>query len=450
MQSLTAPTPLGFDRVEDRRDGAMTWFALGAGLSNLHQLVILRNLAVVAQLLTTMVVHYGMGITLPLGPMLGTTAALTVFNVFSWRRVQSGKPLPDQHLMLQLLVDVGALTVLLALSGGASNPFVGMYALPLTITAACLPWTATWIMALLTIGCHLLLVLFAPPLFAAGEEAKYLQLLVAGMWVNYAITAGTIANFVVRIARGRRRSEQMLASYRERDMCQEHLVRIGTLAAGAAHELAQPLATVSLVADEIGERCADDEELQPLVKAMRGQLDNFRETLTMLLSYGRQNLEGDVGWENLDTFARGCLDAFRARRPQAQLHLQLQTGSAAPRIRRDLALRQALLNLLGNAADVSEGWVELDVSWDVEQIVFAVRDRGPGLRPEVQQRIGQLFFTTKPEGSGNGLGLCLARTAAERLGGQLRLSNAPQGGACAEITLPLAVMTAGAPNHGSV
>lgn len=447
MQSLIAPTPLGFDRAEDRRDGLTPWFAQGAGLSNLRQLVILRNLAVVGQVLTTLVVHHGMGITLPVGPMLGTTAALAAFNVFSWRRVQSGGPVTNQALMFQLLADVGALTVLLGLSGGATNPFVGMYALPLTITAACLPWASTWIMALVTIACYSLLVGLFRPLFGAGEEAKYLQLLVSGMWVNYAITAGMIANFVVRIAQGRRQGEQSLASHRERDMCHEHLVRIGTLAAGAAHELAQPLATASLMVDEIHDRCADDPEMRPLVRGLRRQLDSVQDSLSTLLSYGRQTLEGDTGWEDLDKFARGCLDAFRARRPHVQPTLRIQTGGAAPRIRRDMAVRHALLNLLGNAADVSEDAVELDVRWDDQQIVLTVRDRGPGILPDVQQRVGQLFFTTKPEGSGNGLGLCLARAAAERLGGSLRLSNDPAGGACAEITLPLAVMTAGASKH---
>lgn len=441
MQSITVPGPLGFDVANGDAATLSRGFAQGAALNNLRQLVMLRNMAVAAQALTILVVHHGLGIALPVVPMLMAVAGLAAFNAATWYRLGRVRAVSDQELMGQLLVDVFVLTLLLAMAGGATNPFVGMFLLPLAITAACLPWTYTWVVALVTIACHSLLVAVFRPLFAAGEEAKFLQLLVSGMWVNYAITAGMIAHFVVRMAAGRRRSDRQLATHRERDMCSEHLVRIGTLAAGAAHELAQPLATLSVVADELQTQCKGDARMQPMLRDLRLQLDNCQDTLRSLLSYGRQTLAGETRWEALDDFSRNCVEAFRVRRPAAKVQLRIATAEPVPVVRHDQALRQGLLNLLGNAADVSEYWIELELRWDAEFIVLSVLDRGPGIGPEAQGQIGRLFFTTKSNGAGNGLGLCLAQLAAERLGGWLQLKNSEGGGACAQITLPLQSMT---------
>lgn len=444
---MTATAILGFDSAERAPDGLVRGFMQGASLHNLQQLVVMRNIAIVAQTLTVLVVYRGMAIDLPIGPMATVIVALALFNAATWYRLGLERPVIDRELMLQLLVDVSALSLLLAMAGGATNPFVGMFLLPLAITAASLPWAYTWLMALVTIACYSLLVLFFRPLFGLGEEARYMQLLVSGMWVNYAITAGMIAHFVVRISTGLRRGEQLVAATREREMCNEHLVRIGTLAAGAAHELAQPLSTMAVVVAEMQHRCKDQPDLQAMARDVELQLKNCRDTLSTLLSHGRHTFDTGFETEPLDVFVRRSLDAFRARRIGVHVAYRVDTAGPPPAIRHDLALRQGLLNLLGNAADVSPDWIEVTLSWDSEALRIAILDRGPGISPAAERNIGKIFFTTKQQGSGNGLGLCLAQTAVARLGGSLEIFNAPQRGACALIVLPLEAATAPAGEH---
>lgn len=434
---MTADAILGFGRIEREQAGPAPGFMQGSARHNLGQLVVMRNIAIAAQALTVVVTYRGLGIDLPLGTMALIIVALGLFNGLTWWRLSSERPVTDQELMCQLLVDVAALSLLLAMAGGGTNPFIGMLLLPLAITAACLPWTYTWVVALATVACYSLLVLFFRPLFAAGDEARFLQLLVAGMWVNYAITAGMIAHFVARVSMALRRSERQFASRRESEMCNEHLVRIGVLAAGAAHELAQPLSTVAVVINEIDRRCQGDEDLRTMLSSVTSQLRNCQETLNSLLSYGRTTFDGNAEPVPLDSFVRGALESFGTRRPDAKVRLVVDTRGPSPTIHHDLALRHAILNLLGNAADVSPAWVEVRLAWDAEVMRIAVRDRGPGIAAEVQQQVGRLFFTTKEKGAGNGLGLALARTAVTRLGGSLDLRNEAGGGACAEILLPV-------------
>jgi two-component system, sensor histidine kinase RegB len=108
---------------------------------------------------------------------------------------------------------------------------------------------------------------------------------------------------------------------------------------------------------------------------------------------------------------------------------------ASPRMRSDLALRSALLNLLNNAADASPDEMDIHLRWDDTNITLEIHDHGSGLTPEVAARAGSAFFTTKQEG--RGLGLFLANATLERLGGSVRLTNREGGGATTEVILPL-------------
>ena len=92
-------------------------------------------------------------------------------------------------------------------------------------------------------------------------------------------------------------------------------------------------------------------------------------------------------------------------------------------------------NLLNNAADASPHCVEIFGRWQNDELQLEIRDRGPGLAPEVQQRAGQPFFTTK--GHGFGIGLFLANATIERFGGKVVLLNREGGGAITQVSLPL-------------
>jgi two-component system sensor histidine kinase RegB len=104
----------------------------------------------------------------------------------------------------------------------------------------------------------------------------------------------------------------------------------------------------------------------------------------------------------------------------------------------DLALQQAVINLLSNAASVSPHFVALAVHWTPTELTIRVTDRGPGLAPEVADKLGNEFVSTKATGCG--LGLFLTRVTAQRLGGHFDIRNAAEGGVLAEIVVPLAAL----------
>jgi two-component system sensor histidine kinase RegB len=108
-------------------------------------------------------------------------------------------------------------------------------------------------------------------------------------------------------------------------------------------------------------------------------------------------------------------------------------------LRSDHTLGQALVNFLNNAADASPGSVELRAVQDRLHhlmLVIQVLDRGPGIAPELRERLGKGLVTTKASLSGHGAGIMIAQAAIERFGGTVAISERRSGGTCVRIELP--------------
>ena len=227
-----------------------------------------------------------------------------------------------------------------------------------------------------------------------------------------------------------------LADAREETLRNERIVALGTLAAGAAHELGTPLATMAVVTTELQQEYAVNPALVEDMTLLRQQVDNCKHILSSLLAAAGQGRAEDAEAQPLDRYFAALLEKWLLVRPGVTVDAQWEGALPAPSIIADQTLTQALINLLNNAADASPQQVEIFGRWRENEAELEIRDRGTGLAPEVQQRAGQPFFTTK--GHGFGIGLFLANATIERFGGKVALLNREGGGAITRVTLPLA------------
>lgn len=433
--------------------------ATQTGHSHLRRLFLLRCGAILAQLATLILVHRFLSIDFAWVPMLGAVGFLTMVNALTWWRLSFDYPVSNLELFLQLSVDVLQLTVLLYYGGGSTNPFVSLYLLPLVIAAATLPRRHTWGMAALTLACYSMLMVWYVPLpggHAQHEPAAMQQMdhshhdmatppaaeavatpledafntHVLGMWLGFVISAVVVAYFAVEMARAVRSRDALLTRVREDTLRNERIVALGTQAAGAAHELGTPLSTMSVVIGEMRHECTAPEQLDNLT-ILDEQVRNCKRILDSLLSHAQES-SSEL---SLEEFIRNVLDEWQLLRPTVHYRFHVDGFQPSPRLRSDLALRSALLNLLNNAADASPDEMDILLRWDDANITLEIRDHGPGLTPEAAARAGSAFFTTKQEG--RGLGLFLANATLERLGGSVRLSNREGGGATTEVILPV-------------
>jgi two-component system sensor histidine kinase RegB len=234
-----------------------------------------------------------------------------------------------------------------------------------------------------------------------------------------------------------------LAEARQKAIADEAVVRVGTLAAGAAHELGTPLATMAVVVGEMQRQLhtAPAGATAQDVEILAAQIDACRRTLSGLLAAAGQSRAEGGGREPLDRFIVSVVARCRAANPGAAIECRCEGIEPAPEIFVERTLQQAFLNLLDNAVYASPQAVAADASWNEDELRFTVCDRGDGIPADVLPRLGKELFTTKPAGKGNGLGLVLAATTVGRLGGSIRWRNRPEGGACADVLLPLRALT---------
>ena len=392
---------------------------------------------IAAQCMTFALAHWVLNMQLPWAEMVAVTVMLAVLNLATWIRLRRKWPVSSIEFFAQLLVDVFALSALLYFSGGSTNPFISLYLLPLTIAAAALPWAYTWVMAAVTISCYTLMLFYYLPLpHDHDEHNSEFNLHVSGMWLAFVLSTMLIAWFVVKMGISIRERDKDLALAREQALRNEQIIALGTLAAGAAHELGTPLATMAIVTGELQDEYKENQEFQDNIRILRDQITQCKHTLTQLLADAGQARAEEGSGQAVDSFLRQVLDKWQLMRPSVQFTYRGSGVEPAPKILNTQLLSQSILNLLNNAADASLKHIEIEVSWNYQELHLQILDYGDGLTGEAVQRAGQPFFTSKASGQGFGIGLFLANANIERFGGKVRLTNRV-GGACTQVTLPL-------------
>jgi two-component system sensor histidine kinase RegB len=259
-----------------------------------------------------------------------------------------------------------------------------------------------------------------------------MSLHIVGMWLTFLLSASVIVYFMAGI----RERDELLSRTREQALQDERILALGTLAAGAAHELGTPLATMAILASELEHEYADNHPLVSDLHTLRRQVEICKTTISRLLaSAGRDRLEGCHAMPAIG-FIQEVIERWQLMRPIQKFQFAIVSGKPSPNVAVDETLSQALINLLNNAADVSPDGVEMNIDWDERRVIIHIADRGDGLQGEAMTRAGEAFFTTKQPGEGTGLGLFLAKASIERLDGILAMSNREGGGLITRVTLP--------------
>lgn len=405
---------------------------------NLRRLVLFRSISIVVQLLLVLVALHWLALPLPFGPIATILFVHILWNVFTAWRAQQTRPVSDGEFFLQLLTDVLAFSGVLYFAGGATNPFVGFYLLPLMIAATVLPRRFVWSMAGITVVCDSLLMYVYLPL-ELGNHMSHdngFSQHVFGMWFGFVFSAGLIAHFVTNMAQTLRQHDRELAAAREQTLHSERLVALGTLAAGAAHELGTPLNTMAIVTDELKRDYPTQKnaELNEQLTLISDQVDRCKEALSVI-SASAGELRANAGEAlSVDYYLQKLLKQWQTERPGVGLHQSIGGTQPAPQLVVDRALDQAITNILNNAADASPDWVSIHAEWTEQSLMLNIRDLGSGLSAGAEAYAGKTLYSDKKYGLG--LGLFLAHSVINRLGGEVRLFNEKQG-CCTRISLPL-------------
>jgi two-component system sensor histidine kinase RegB len=405
-----------------------------ASLPFLRLLCNLRWVGIAGQVLTVILVTRVMRLPLPELPLWVGIAALTVFNTITTFRARRIPEIRVLEIYLQMLVDIGMLTWMIAWSGGIQNPFSSLFLLPIALSILALPSRLVWWTALASAVGYAVSAL-------AGQKLEHIHsnpgdsftLHKVGMLANFAVSAAVILLFFTRMAAAWRQSEREVARLRERFARNEGILALATHAASVAHELNTPLGTMTLMVDDLiedGGSASQREAYATMRRLLEVCTDRVRELAAPANVGPEENRSRTV---NLD----GVIERWRLVRPAIDLQ---RTGSISGFEMVDPAVGHLLQALLNNAADAGEQAgvprVDLYLHSDSSGLSGEIRDYGVGLEEAQPLLPAALFRTSKPDGLG--IGLALSHATVERLGGALSMRATQGRGVHVEFWLPAA------------
>ena len=399
----------------------------GPGTPFLRTLCNLRWLATAGQAATIIVATYVLELDLPQLPLWAGVFALALFNLSVQLRLPAADP-AQVTAFGHFLVDVTVLTWMVGWAGGITNPFGSLFLVLIALAALGLSPRWTCGVAVACVMGYGISAAFGLPLH--GGRFDPMRVLLWGAAASFLISAGVVLWFATRLVTALRERERELASLRERFVRNEGIVALATHAASVAHELNTPLATMTLITDEIAELSAGNQEVQDDVDTLRQLLVLCRERVLALAAPAERRKQRER------VPLREILEKWRLVRPTIDLQLNANAPLA---LSVDPGIGHLLQVLLNNAADAGEQCdnprIELGLRLEDGQLVCEVRDHGPGFDAKQQGLPRALFSSGKTQSMG--VGLALSHATLERLGGELWTRPAPGQGAIVAFRLPL-------------
>lgn len=424
-------------------------------LINASWLIKLRWVAVVGQLMTILVTIGLFKIQLPASWLVVTAIAVTaasnivlMYWFSSWTKLESQSTPSNFVLGLVLLMDLFSLTALLYATGGPNNPFSLFFFVNVSLSALVLNRKWAWGLNVMSVLCfagllfdHNQIEQLDMGLGSIRENDGVMSLQHLGLVVAFSTCSSVIVYFMTRLTDELRQQQQAVRQAEESKARYEKIEALGTLAAGAAHELATPLSTIAIVAKDVEKAFekhppnfpgADD--VVEDVSLIRSQLDRCRGILDRMSSHAGESIGEQMQSVSMKELINSCLEGLIGAQ-RVQVGLPSDAGSWMVEVPLD-ALSQAIRGLIKNAidADTSGKSVRLEVLQRGEKAEIEITDWGPGMPEEVLQRVSEPFFTTKSPGMGMGLGVFLAINVLRSVDGDVVYRSEPGQGTTATVS----------------
>ncbi len=427
------------------------------GRVRLRTLSNLRWLAIAGQLAALFLVHFAFGYSLPLGYCAFAIAVSAVLNIVLALRYPASHRLANREASYYLAFDVLQLAALLYLTGGITNPFALMFVAPVVIAAATLNLGNTLVLAGIAFVSVSLIGIFHRPLpWPAGEVLELPQLYQAGIWAALVIGIGFTSVYAWRIASESTRMSAGLAAT-QLALAREHrLASLGALATAAAHELGTPLGTIAVVARELERALPANSAEAEDARLLRDQAERCRAIIARLAN-PEEAMLGQAARLPLGALLDDIASPHRGE--DLVITVEVPHGDAdnpVPQVWRAPELLHGLGNIIENAADFAKTEVRMRASWDANMLNIVIEDDGPGFAPEIFERIGEPYVTSRPghnapgetdiapgalgEHEGMGLGFFIAKVLLEQTGGTVKAGNPAGGGARVSIVWPRGVI----------
>ena len=406
----------------------------------LRTLVLIRWVAIVGQMATLLVVHYGLGFDLPLIAAIATVSGSVVINLAA-QFGGGSRRISEKGAAGYLAFDILQLAVLLYLTGGLGNPFAFLLLAPVAISATVLSLRSTIILSALALIAITVLSILYLPLPGSGVLPELPTIYVLGVWTALAIGILFFAAYTWRVAQAARALSDGLFATQQALGREQQLSAMGAIAAAAAHELGSPLGTIAVISRELSRDLPKDSPIAEDVVLLRAETDRCRDILAALA----HNPEGDDSLFSAVPVS-AVVETAAMRHQIERISLLFNADKSVedptcyePSIRSAPEIIHGVGSLVQNAVQFAKSQVAISTAWSADNVNVSIIDDGPGFPPFVLDRIGEPYISLRMSQDGHmGLGIFIAQTLLARTGAEVSFRNQQEGGAFVAIRWPRA------------
>jgi two-component system sensor histidine kinase RegB len=408
----------------------------------LDTLLRLRWLAVLGQLAALFIVAQGLDFNVEIIPCVSIVALSASLNLALQTAFNPMQRLEPIYAAALLALNIVELAGLLYFTGGLQNPFSYLFLAPVLIAATALPARLTFGLGLLAVACASILFFFHLPLPWDSDDPLVLPpIYLLGVWLSIVLAIGVTSLYSFQVTEEARKLADALAATELVLTREQHLTQLDGLAAAAAHELGTPLATIFLISREL-EKTVKDPVFAADLKTLREQTQRCRDILSKITQLSSTGAPFDR--MRLSELIEEVVAPHRDFDVDIKVRIAVAVA-AEPVGSRNPAILYGVGNIVENAVDFAHTTVEVNAWWNKETIEIVISDDGPGIPPDILNRIGEPYLTRRRtqeeiggERRGLGLGVFIARTLLERTGAKVSFANRtfPEHGAVVQIAWP--------------
>lgn len=388
---------------------------------------IIRWIGMAGQLFTVLLVHFSLGINLPILPLLACILLIPVPNLWLYLRGANDRLLSGSIALGLFLYDIAQLGLMLALTGGLDNPFCIMMLLPVALAATTLDRNSIMVVSVWAVVVISVVTIFNLPMPWPNGQIELPNLYTLATWTALGLALTLIAAYVWQLASDSRRQADAFAATQLALAKEQQLSALGAQAAAVAHHLGSPLATINIVAKELVRELPTD---HPMAAEAQDLLAESRRCREILSTLGRPDTQEDhdrFTTMPLSNVMETLVEPYRTPHVNIEVRNIIEAGCSEPVVQMPSERRHALANLIENATSFAESNVIVTLRSTTDFVVVTIQDDGPGFPPEVMDRIGEPYISTRQSDGGLGLGLFIANSLLARTGAKLHFGNTTKG-----------------------
>jgi two-component system sensor histidine kinase RegB len=388
----------------------------------LVNLINIRWVAIAGQLSAIIIVNFFLNISIPLLYCLSVIIVSIIINFLSLFPKTRSNYLSENEAFYFLLYDTIQLAILLYLTGGIYNPFCLLLIAPVIISSSYLKIGYSIILSLFSLIIVVFLSLFYIEIIWP-ENFLVPKLFTNGLVLALIISIIFIAIYVYILANSSRKISNALSQTQIALINQKKVSALGSLAAAAVHELSTPLNTIFLILGDLKRDKTLNDDLKSEILLLETQANRCKEIL-LNLSKDPQNVKDTfLQRTTISNLINLNFEKFLNKKNNLNLKIETLTKEDEPLINFSDEMMYGLGNIIQNAVKYANNRIDVNISWNKQNIFISITDDGKGFTNDVLEKMGNPYIFDKKNGNNMGLGIFIAKNLIENIGGNMKFYN---------------------------